>query len=856
MPTVRLGRLTLLPLTSLLVTLACAGGSSSPAVATPSDVDFGQVDVGGSTARSVTVTNTSAASVQIVDVTSSGVGVRASGRALPCALEPGKTLSLSLELAPTRTGDVSGSVYLVSATGTSSLAQRTGDVSGSPNLLSTAGTSSLTQIRTTGRAVAPNTALVPAPATLDLGQATVGQSVTKQATLTNTGGRTLHVTSVSVSAPGVAVSGLPLPATFAAGQSVTVSLTFAPTVAGVETGSVAFKSEQGRSLAVIEVDGTGVSPAVPVTLTATPAQLDFGSVTIGSFSAQGVTLTNGSSQSVTIAQVVAKGADFTTSGLAVPTTLAPGASATLSVKYTPAVVGTAAGQVMVLGSAGETLAVVGLAGSGVAAASITSVTVQDQAVVAGGSVQMVADVVAVGTIDKSLTWSVGTLGTIDPVTGVYTAPTTAGIYRVWATSNADPTIKGSGLVTVTDTNSGTVTPVTGIILGPPNGTDDTAAFNSAIDAANGGTVIVPGSGTYVVRAVAADRAATSISCSGTPAATIKLKVLASGDNSPIFNVTANTFTLKRCILDGQKSLQPGNQEGFNDSFSNGVNGGGRAYRSGIKMDGWYTGLVVDGATFKNMYGAPIAPRNVSNISVTNSTFQDNNFEAVYQYSTYVEGDPTHFLSGFTFAGNTVTNTRSHGTSVNANGMVLHQMSNIQVENNLIDGYERNGTKMENCRSAQFLNNTIRNGDFSNWSGIGMQNGGNYMTFSGNDISYAGTGIDSNLGTGYSFPPNTVDHVTVSGNTISNIKSGSIPDGIRIIGYGSATTNIAITGNTIRSVPRYGINVRQTTDYSSSPTFSGVTIQNNALTSAGSCGSWFTGTPVQPVNVTSSGNVCN
>lgn len=440
MPKVHSGKLALLPLAGLLAVLACGDTSSPPTLATPSDVDFGEVDAGGSAARGVTLTNTTGSPLDVTDVITSGAGVITSGRALPFTLQSGESTRLFVEMAPTTSGDLSGTV----------------------SLLSTAETEPITVIRTRGK-VRLAEQLVASPGDVAFGGVPVGERASQDVTLTNAGTQAVRVTSLSVSSGGVSVTGLPLPATFAPGESATFNVSFAPTAAGGVQGSVAVKAEWGRPASVVAVSGTGVSPTAPVMVTMAPARVDFRDVSVGSFSTQGVTLTNSSSQEVTISELVTTGTGFAASGIAPATVLAPGGSATVSVKFTPTAVGAMSGQVAVR-TAGQTepAAVVDLAGNGVAAASITSVAVRDATVETSKTVQMQADVVAVGTIDRSVTWSVdpASLGTVDPTSGVYTAPAAPGTYRVWATSKADPEKKDFGLVSVSaPAQTGSITSV-------------------------------------------------------------------------------------------------------------------------------------------------------------------------------------------------------------------------------------------------------------------------------------------------------------------------------------------------------------------------------------------------------------
>jgi hypothetical protein len=203
---------------------------------------------------------------------------------------------------------------------------------------------------------------------------------------------------------------------------------------------------------VVEFKGIAVSPAPVHWLSPSPSRLDFREVALGEFSTQGVEFTNASADPVTISDVIATGSGVTASGPPLPAVVAPGASATLNVKFTPATVGAVTGGVTLrCADQAEPLTSVESTGIGIAALPfISSVSVRSASVEATESVQLVADVVAVGAIDSSVTWSVepGSLGAVDAVSGVYRAPDAAGTYRVRATSVADPAQAGVGVVTV------------------------------------------------------------------------------------------------------------------------------------------------------------------------------------------------------------------------------------------------------------------------------------------------------------------------------------------------------------------------------------------------------------------------
>jgi hypothetical protein len=103
----------------LAVTLAfflsgCVGatGSGSNLTATPSSVDFGDVNTGDSISRSVTIANASAADVSIGNISITGAGFSASGLSSGLTLGPGDTANLSVTFSPSSAGKVNGAIAI------------------------------------------------------------------------------------------------------------------------------------------------------------------------------------------------------------------------------------------------------------------------------------------------------------------------------------------------------------------------------------------------------------------------------------------------------------------------------------------------------------------------------------------------------------------------------------------------------------------------------------------------------------------------------------------------------------------------------------------------------------------------
>lgn len=379
------------------------------------------------------------------------------------------------------------------------------------------------------------------------------------------------------------------------------------------------------------------------------------------------------------------------------------------------------------------------------------------------------------------------------------------------------------------------------------GEDATAALERAIEEAGSGTVALAGSDTYVVREVTVRRSGITLECTGSPPATIRLATLPAGDSAPILDVRAHDFTLRNCILDGNRAAQP--QGGFSDAFR------GRAFRAGVRVDGAYQRLTVEGVTFRNVYGAAIATRNARAITVERNTFEDGNFEAVFATNDFELGDPSNYLEGFTFVGNTARNLGSGDARVNANGLLVHQMADLRVEDNEWVGYERTAIKIENCRHGTIAHNRIRGGSIPNFAAITMQNGADDLTVRDNDLRDVGTGIDASLVAGGQYPSDDLVRVIIRDNTVRGVKPGETADGIRILGYGPRTAEVTISGNTIENIPRRGITVRQFRTYHDDPEFFRITVKDNQLRRAGSCSDWFEGSEVVPSEVTDTGNRC-
>ncbi len=156
------------------------------------------------------------------------------------------------------------------------------------------------------------------------------------------------------------------PVTLAAGQTLTVPVTFTPTAPGGVTGSVQFATNSANFPAVpVSLTGQGTRPG----LYATPGSVSFGSVADGTTMPVGVTITNGGTASETVSAVTPPAAPFSATGLpAAGTVIAAGQSITATISYRPTAAGAGTGSFTITDADGTSLTVP-LSGTGLAAVS-------------------------------------------------------------------------------------------------------------------------------------------------------------------------------------------------------------------------------------------------------------------------------------------------------------------------------------------------------------------------------------------------------------------------------------------------------------------------------------------------------
>jgi hypothetical protein len=325
------------PGSPMTMTLSGTGEAGATLTASPSTLAFGSVLIGDHPSQTVTLKNTGNSNISISQMTSIGSAFAVSGMSLPVTLAGGQSASLSVTFTPTASGTESGSVTVTST-------------ASDPSLV----------VSLEGTGASPQPQLAVSPASLSFGSIAVDSSSSQPVTLSNTGTGALTISAASASSAGFSVSGFSLPATLNPGQNAALNVTFAPRSAGSTSGTLSIVSNAPDSPALIPLSGTGAQGQ----LSASPANVSFGSVLVGGNAPQTITLTNTGGVPVAISNASVVGAAFSLSGLSTPVTLNAGASTAFAVTFAPTAAGNVSGSVSITSNASDSTLVVGLAGTG------------------------------------------------------------------------------------------------------------------------------------------------------------------------------------------------------------------------------------------------------------------------------------------------------------------------------------------------------------------------------------------------------------------------------------------------------------------------------------------------------------
>ena len=222
---------------------------------------------------------------------------------------------------------------------------------------------SATKAFTVSIVLEPDT-LALSPAILDFGTQLVGSaSVPQTDALTNTGSSTVAITGITLTGSNNAdfVNNTTCGSSLVAGANCTFSLTFTPGQLGPSSAAITITDNTLGSPHSLSLNGIGVTSGPNATLSS--SSLTFFNEAVGTTSPpQSITLSNYGTATLNISGIAASGDFGETNNCG--SNLAPAASCTIDITFTPSTAGSLTGTLSVTDSAAGTPHTVALGGTG------------------------------------------------------------------------------------------------------------------------------------------------------------------------------------------------------------------------------------------------------------------------------------------------------------------------------------------------------------------------------------------------------------------------------------------------------------------------------------------------------------
>jgi Abnormal spindle-like microcephaly-assoc'd, ASPM-SPD-2-Hydin len=207
------------------------------------------------------------------------------------------------------------------------------------------------------------------PSPLGFGTVSIGSSLTKTETISNSGSRKVIITGATATGTGFSITyHPPFPYTLSSGTKVAFRMKFAPQAIGTVSGrlTVHYKYLRNGSWTwtsrAVQLAGNGSTSLG--SLVANPTSIRFGTVQTSTVKTVSETLTNSGTGALTIAQILATGTGFGFSGINPPVTLSPSQSATFNVSFKPQTSGSVTGKLTISSNASNSTLSVALTGTG------------------------------------------------------------------------------------------------------------------------------------------------------------------------------------------------------------------------------------------------------------------------------------------------------------------------------------------------------------------------------------------------------------------------------------------------------------------------------------------------------------
>ncbi len=342
--------------TTQVIALTGTGVAAPPGTASLSTTSLSFSLAAGTTSstQTVTLSNTGTGTLTLsaisLDMNSSATFTLASG--CGSTLAAGAGCVLNITFTPTS----AGTTY----TGGVTIVDNSGGVAGATQGVTLTGT----------QATSAASAVTFSPATLDFGSVIVNSTSTaKTVTLTNSGTAALALTSITITGGSTASAFTQTnncPASLSTGSSCTISITFKPFASGTYAASLTATDNAADSPQTASLSGTGVTSGA----TLSSSSITFPTTTVNTTASSGVTLTNSGTAALTITSIVLSGtnaSNFATTNNC-GTSLAAGASCTITATFTPTAASSYSATITVTDSAPSSPQVIAVTGSGTTSA--------------------------------------------------------------------------------------------------------------------------------------------------------------------------------------------------------------------------------------------------------------------------------------------------------------------------------------------------------------------------------------------------------------------------------------------------------------------------------------------------------
>ena len=233
-------RIVLLAVVICCLPFALLAQSTPSLVLSTNSLAFGNVAVGQTASRTVTLTSTGTAPVTISAISVAGSLFTESGVAAPLTLNSGQTATLTMTFTSPHVSTFTGVLTITSN--------------------SSSNPTAVVNMSASGVAGAPTLGL--SMTTINYGNVTVGQTASQPVVLTSTGTALVTISGISIAGSLFTASGVTAPLTLNPGQSATLTMTFTSPHVSSYTGVLTITSNSSTNpTAVVNMSASGVAAA-------------------------------------------------------------------------------------------------------------------------------------------------------------------------------------------------------------------------------------------------------------------------------------------------------------------------------------------------------------------------------------------------------------------------------------------------------------------------------------------------------------------------------------------------------------------------------------------------------------------